>query len=219
LFVVKICGITTATDARMAASAGADAIGLNFYQPSSRYVSPARASSIVRDLPPSVAKVGVFVELSAADVMRISNEVGLDIVQLHGDESPEMLDRLRPMRVIRAFRVRDGDEETIPRYLDRCQQLKCLPEAILLDAFRPGQFGGTGATLNWQSLTGTRDLLSEIPMVLAGGLTADNVIQAIETIGPDAVDTASGVEKRPGEKDESLVRQFVTAARCALHID
>ena len=103
----------------------------------------------------------------------------------------------------------------VVQYLDRCQQLECLPDAILLDAFQKGQYGGTGRTIRWESFAGQTDWLGEIPWVLAGGLTPGNVAAAIEAIAPNAVDTASGVEKRPGEKDEALVRQFVTAARGA----
>ena len=150
-------------------------------------------------------------------ILRIVSAVGLDAVQLHGDEPPEMLDQLRCVPVVRAFRLSgETDMPAVARYLDRCRQLGCLPGAVLLDALRPGQFGGTGQTVDWQSLAGSTSLLSGIPLVLAGGLTADNVAQAVQTLRPDAVDTASGVETRPGEKDETLVRRFVAAARLAL---
>ena len=216
LFSIKICGITTVRDAQIAASAGADAIGLNFYRSSPRYVPAALAFSIARAIPGNVAKVGVFVNTPAKDVSRIASDVGLDQVQLHGDEPPEDLIQLSRLPVIRAFRVRDGDVGPVVRYLACCQQLRCLPAAILLDAFQEGQFGGTGKTIRWESLVGNTDFLGEIPLILAGGLTPDNVAAAIETIAPKAVDTASGVEKQPGEKDETLVRRFVTAARTAL---
>jgi phosphoribosylanthranilate isomerase len=151
-------------------------------------------------------------------VRQIASAVGLDAVQLHGDEPPEALEQLRGIPAVRAFRLAgQADMPAVAQYLDRCRQLDCLPRAVLLDALRPGQFGGTGQTADWQSLAGSVTLLAGIPWVLAGGLTAENVAQAVQTLCPDAVDTASGVEKRPGEKDETLVGRFVIAARSALH--
>ena len=216
MFSIKICGITTVHDALLVAAAGADAIGLNFYASSPRYVRPSRASSIVSAIPGELVKIGVFVNARATEVACIASDVGLDQVQLHGDEPPEDLMQLSPLPVIRAFRVRDGDVGPVVRYLERCQQLELLPAAILLDAFQEGQYGGTGKTIRWGALAGRTDWLGEIPLVLAGGLTPDNVAAAIEAIAPHAVDTASGVEKQPGEKDEVLVRRFVMAARGAL---
>jgi phosphoribosylanthranilate isomerase len=200
----------------MVSAAGADAIGLNFYPSSPRYVAPSDAFTIARTLPANVAKVGVFVNSGAEQIARIVDEVGLDCVQLHGDEPPEILQQLHPLPVIRAFRLSHRDCDQVVRYVDRCQELACWPQAILIDAFRPGQYGGTGATLDWTRLDAVTTIRGRIPVVLAGGLTADNVAQAITVARPDAVDTASGVEQSPGKKDPSLVRRFVAAARRAL---
>lgn len=216
VFAVKICGITNDDDAQVAVAAGADAIGLNFYRPSPRFVSVARARSIARAIPPTVAAVGVFVNMPAADIVRMSTEVGLQFAQLHGDEPPVVLSQLDPVRVIRAFRLGNEGTEPIFRYLDDCRQLDCLPTAVLIDAFRCGQFGGTGTTVDWKLLSEATAPLGEIPLVLAGGLTPENVAEAIEIVRPDAVDTASGVEELPGRKDAARVEQFVTAAIRAL---
>ncbi len=216
MFSIKICGVTNVRDAALVAQAGADAIGLNFYPPSPRYVDPAHASMILAQLTEGVTKVGVFVDAAVDDVLRIARELQLDAVQLHGDESPEYLAQVRWLSVVRAFRCRDAALEPVAQYLDRCGQLHCLPNAVLLDACQPGEYGGTGPTLDWQRLARSKDRLRGLPLILAGGLDADNVVEAIETVRPDAVDTASGVEASAGHKDPLRLRTFVAAARGAL---
>jgi phosphoribosylanthranilate isomerase len=216
LFSIKICGVTNVRDAALVAQAGADAMGLNFYPPSPRYVDPARASTLLAALPEGVTRVGVFVNAAVDDVLGIARELELDAVQLHGDESPEYLARVRSLLVVRAFRCPDAALGPVAQYLDRCDQLHRLPDAVLLDAYHPGQYGGTGITLDWQRLARSKDELLGLPLILAGGLDADNVVEAIETVRPDAVDTASGVEASAGQKDPLRLRTFVAAARGAL---
>jgi len=215
LFHIKICGVTTVADALLAAEAGADAIGLNFYAGSPRCISVATAQEIVQALPADVAKVGVFVNMPVAEVMARADSLQLDWIQLHGDETPEAIAELSPRRVIRALPCGPNALPTVVAYLERCQKLGALPGALLADAAAGTTYGGTGRTADWNQLTPPRDWLHDIPLVLAGGLTPDNVAAAIGTVQPDAVDTASGVESSPGKKDLDRVQRFVTAARHA----
>lgn len=217
LFSVKICGITQNNDARIAVAAGADAIGLNFYAASPRYLAPNRAAQIAAELPTSVCKVGVFVNTPPATVASIVRQVGLDMAQLHGDEPPEWIRQLAPLPVVRAFRQKDLGLGPVHEYLQRCDQMGCLPQAVLIDAYQPGQYGGTGKVVDWNSIRARPFLPKTIPLILAGGLGPDNVMEAIETANPDAVDTASGVEEGPGVKSEKLVSAFVSAARRGLN--
>lgn len=215
MFRVKICGVTSADDARLVASAGADAIGLNFYAGSKRYCPPDAARQIVAALPAGICKVGVFVNASAEQVRHTARELSLDLVQLHGDEPAELLRALRPLPVLRAFRI-GADLGAVEPYLQSCHALRCLPRMVLVDAAQGGQFGGTGQTLDWPALAAGRRKFRELPLVLAGGLNPSNVAEAIDQVRPWAVDTASGVESAPGKKSASLVRDFVAAARDAL---
>jgi phosphoribosylanthranilate isomerase len=211
---IKICGITNVDDALLAADAGADAIGLNFYPRSPRFIDEEVALAVVGALPAGVMKVGVFVNADAAEVRRIAEDLDLDLVQLHGDEPPEYLAGLADLRVIRAFRVGSAGTGPIAEHLDECRRLKCLPAMILVDAARKGQYGGTGQTVGCGLLASLRGK-GWPPLVLAGGLAPENVAEAIRQVRPAAVDTASGVESAPGRKDPDLVRRFVAAARGA----
>jgi len=214
MFRIKICGVTTAADAHAAAEAGADAIGLNFYRHSQRCLSTSAAKEVAGAVPPGICKVGVFVNSPSDEICRIFDDLGLDFVQLHGDEPPEMLAQLGGRPVIRAFRV--GDDTAPPRaYLERCRELGRLPQAVLLDAYQPGHYGGTGSVLKWDALRSQPDITLGLPLILAGGLTPANVDRGIRAVRPQAVDVASGVEKRPGEKDTALVAAFIHAARAA----
>lgn len=215
MFRVKICGITNVADARAVVQAGADAVGLNFYPKSPRYVAPDRARHIAARLPAGVVKVGLFVNADAAEVCETFDRLGLDLIQLHGDEPPEFLDSLRPRPVMRAFRLGPAGLPPVLEYLDRCRQLGCSPQLTLLDAHIPGQFGGTGMTADWTVAKGYPADPEHPPLVLAGGLTPQNVAQAIRAVRPTAVDTASGVELSPGRKDPAAVVDFVEAARQA----
>jgi phosphoribosylanthranilate isomerase len=208
---VKICGITSVDDARAAAALGADAIGLNFYPPSPRSVSLENAARILRALPPFVEPVGLFVNRPLTEVFAMAAELGALTIQWHGDD-PEVCTSLAH-RFIPAFAVRDRDNlETIRRYLDRCRDLDRLPAAVVVDAHVAGLYGGTGQLAPWELLAG---FPREVPLILAGGLTPDNVAEAVRVVRPYAVDVASGVESSPGRKDAEKVRRFIDQARGA----
>jgi len=219
MFRVKICGITNVEDAGVVAQAGADAVGLNFYARSKRYVTIPRALMIVDSLPTSVVKVGLFVNAEVDEVCETFDRVGLDLIQLHGDEPPSFLAQLGARPVVRAFRLLPPEGlDAVGRYLAECREMKCMPRMTLIDAYVEGAYGGTGQVADWQALTTYQPVRPEEPvppLVLAGGLTPDNVAEAIETVRPAAVDTASGVESTPGRKDHALVERFVERARHA----
>jgi len=214
MFRVKICGITRAEDARAAAEAGADAIGLNFYSASKRYCPPERAKEIASETPAWVCKVGVFVGATAEEIRRICRQVPLDVIQLHGDETPELLRTLRPLPLIKALPFA-GTAEPIAEFLLACHQQQALPRMLLVDAATGGRFGGTGEAIDWSLFASQRPKLSGMPLILAGGLTPDNVATAIRATHPWAVDVASGVESAPGKKSPELVRAFVAQAHQA----
>ena len=209
---IKVCGVTNEADARLAALCGADAVGLNFYPGSPRCVDPTTAGFILRELPPLVEAVGVFVNLPLRQVFQQVQPLGrIHTIQWHGQDR-ELSDCF-PYHLIAAFPVVDADSlRAISRYLDTCRGLARLPSAVLLDAHQPGQHGGTGRTAPW-------DLLASfhpgIPVLLAGGLTPDNVAEAVRRVRPYGVDVASGVEYSPGHKDPDKVRQFIDNARAA----
>jgi phosphoribosylanthranilate isomerase len=215
MFRVKICGITTVEDALAVVAAGADAIGLNFYCASPRYCPPDVAREIAAAVGDRVRKVGVFVNSPADEIRQTADALRLDMVQMHGDETPELLREIRPLGVVRAFRLGD-DLSSIHDYLRACHALMCMPRMALVDAARPGQYGGTGATLDWDWVGRNRAHFMGLPFVLAGGLTPQNVAQAIEAARPWAVDTASGVESSPARKSPERVGEFVAAAHRAL---
>lgn len=215
MFQVKICGITTVEDALAVAEAGADAVGLNFYPASARWIDELTAAEIVAALPPGVCKIGLFVNAGPAEICAVHDRLGLDMIQLHGDEPPEFLPQLGSRPIVRAFRCGEDGPQPALRYLDRCAQLGRAPEAVLMDAFRPGHYGGTGATINWLTLVDHHLHTSMPPLILAGGLRPETVAEAISVVHPAAVDTASGVEFSPGHKDPRKVAAFVAAARGA----
>jgi phosphoribosylanthranilate isomerase len=203
---VKICGITNWTDARRAVEAGVQFLGFNFYRPSPRYIRPAVARRIIRRLPERIAAVGVFVNESEAGMLAIARRVGLDYLQLHGDELPEQVARLkRKIPVIKAIRVRDSFR---PRQLDSFGRAS----AILLDGSDPRHHGGTGKTFNWSRARGSN---GSRRIFLAGGLTPENVAEAIRVAHPYAVDVCSGVEARPGRKDPARIVALMWAVKTA----
>ena len=216
MFRVKVCGVTTEEDAAMVAAAGADALGLNFYSRSPRYVSRQKAASIVACLPEGIVKTGLFVNAPPEEVASTFDQLGLDLIQLHGDEPAEYLVELGGRPVVRAFRVAAGGLPQVAQYLRRCLRLGCLPRLCLMDSYQEGQYGGTGCRPQWEELRRYPLDGWNPPMVLAGGLTPRNVTQAVQAVQPHAVDTASGVESSPGRKDPVLVRGFVEAAKRAL---
>jgi phosphoribosylanthranilate isomerase len=211
-FKIKICGITNVADALAAADAGADAIGLNFYEKSPRSVATADARRIVTALAESQAAavpIGVFVNHSVDEVRRIWRESPLAAVQLHGDEPPEMLAELSFIPIVRALRFGPGG---IAKIAQDCAACRVEPYAVLIDALSPGRYGGTGETVSWAGLADHERWLKR-PLVLAGGLTPDNVAEAIRIVRPQAVDVASGIESSPGKKDAAKMRDFVAAAQ------
>jgi phosphoribosylanthranilate isomerase len=219
-FRIKICGITSLDDATMAIGRGAEALGLNFYPKSKRCVSLETAAEIALFYSTTVPIVAVTVNFSLEEIFQIiSAAVDFGWIQFHGDETPEFLAQVKKelnLPLIRAFRWQHDSGHTITSYLDRCSELGCLPNSVLIDAFKPGEFGGTGALADWDAIADWRDQSGlQIPIVLAGGLNAENVVDAIARVRPDAVDTASGVESSPGQKDGKLVANFVAASKQA----
>lgn len=198
---VKVCGITRWEDAQLAVELGASALGFNFYPPSPRYLAPEAANAIIRRLPPLVTAVGVFAnEIDGAHIAAISREAGVAAVQLHGPKFPKADGTLAGFQMIRAVAVRDGmkvEDLTLSG-----------ASAYLLDAFDPDLPGGTGKTFDWIL---ARDAKKYAPIILAGGLTPENISQAICEVRPYAVDVASGVESSPGKKDPKKLRAFFAA--------
>ena len=217
VFRIKICGVTNVDDARAAVAAGADAVGLNFFSKSRRFVDSQTARRIADVIPDGVTKVGVFVNHDAAQIAEIVDRVGLDAVQLHGDEKPRLIAELPThVQVIRAYRCGPEGLAPLSRYLDECRASGRLPDAILVDADAGTNFGGSGDLADWALVAQHREALAGLPLILAGGLTPDNVAAAIAAVAPHGVDVATGVEREPGSKDQELVTKFIAAARGAL---
>jgi phosphoribosylanthranilate isomerase len=202
---VKICGITEFEDARDAALLGAAAVGFNFYENSPRYIEPAHASKIIEHLPPFVTIVGVFVNHpDPQNLEDFALSLGLHAVQLHGNETPDYCAMIQRVKVIKAFRV------------DSTFRVDLLRNhgsgTFLLDSSSPNQYGGTGRVFNWSRVYGANAFGS---IIIAGGLTADNVANVVEELHPFAVDVASGVESRPGKKDYEKMRRFIESVQRA----
>jgi len=199
---VKICGITSVADGLMAAGAGADMIGLMFYEGSPRHITLAQGVEIARALPPFVLRVGVFVNDDAALVTQAIAECGLNLLQFHGNETSDFCTQFGVMS-LKAVRVRDAES------------LKGLEDfqtdGFLLDAYAKSGLGGTGETFNWNLAVEAQKFGK--PIFLAGGLTPENVGAAVQQVHPFAVDVSSGVEAAPGKKDEVKVKAFIAAVR------
>lgn len=206
---VKICGITCTEDASFASDSGADYVGFVFHRHSPRYVTPAAAREICLQVPGTVKKVGVFVNMPASEVTEVVEECRLDVVQLHGDEDAAGYVNVAK-RIWRALRLVSGKWTPDPN------DWKC--ERMLVDAtVADGRYGGTGATADW---TTARQLASKRSVMLAGGLTAENVASGIETVRPAGVDVVSGVEAFPGRKDPVKVKRFIDTVRsCEARIE
>lgn len=201
--LVKICGVTSIADARVATDAGADLIGLIFYPPSPRYVTPEQAGAIVACLPAGLPAVGVFVNESFESIAEVVRQSGVSRVQLHGDESPDLCRRL-PWRCIKTLRFTEQVQpEIMPDY---------PVHAFLIEGFHSELYGGGGVQADWHRVA---SLHGYGRIILAGGLTPDNVQEAIGIVQPYAVDVCSGVEARPGTKDAAKVRAFVQNAKSA----
>jgi phosphoribosylanthranilate isomerase len=204
MILVKICGITNWPDAKAACDAGANMLGFNFYEKSLRRVSTVEAATMCAKLPAGVEPVGLFVNAKPAEIASLHAFVRFNAAQLHGDESPSIVSEVgRTVPVIKAFRVAaDFPLSTLDRYHEAF--------AFLLDGSRGGQYGGTGTAADWNV---ARRAASSHRIVLAGGLTPENVAAAIRAVRPYAVDVASGVETKPGKKDQAKVRAFIEEVR------
>ena len=195
---VKICGITSFNDAIIAANYGASALGFIFHEKSPRYINPEILKTWIVNIPSSIIKVGVFVNKDVDKLNKIAQELNLGMVQLHGDESPEYCNQMiKP--VIKVFRVNNKFDSIM---LNNYQVA-----TFLFDTYNKENYGGTGKSFDWQSIL---QLTTEIPVILSGGLNADNVLEGIEIVKPSAVDVSSGVEVAPGKKDEEKIKNLFT---------
>jgi phosphoribosylanthranilate isomerase len=210
---IKICGLTTLDDAQAAVDLGADMLGFNFYRPSPRYLAPAECARILGSLRNRGAQaetVGVFVNAPLSEIRAILDDCGLDLAQLHGDEPVELLIGLgeRAFKAIRPQSLQAARESLAHYGCDRRQRAP----ALLLDAARPGRYGGTGQAADWDLAA---SLAKDYPILLAGGLQAQNAGAAVAQVRPWGVDVASGVESQPGRKDHAKMAEFVAAVRRA----
>ena len=205
---IKICGVTNYEDALLVANLGAEYIGFNFFKDSPRKISEKNAKEIILKMPPFVTPVGVFVDEDPAALAKTAKKCALKMIQLHGSETPDYcrdVSQHCSLPVIKAFRISDEKSlETIPAYVDSA-------DYFLLDAFVPGEPGGTGEVFNWDLALKVKELNK--PIFLAGGLTPENVYSAVEKVLPYAVDTASGVERLQRRKDFEKMKLFVRSVR------
>jgi phosphoribosylanthranilate isomerase len=201
---VKICGITSVADAEAALEAGADALGLMFYPGSRRCISLETATDIARHLPPHVIRAGVFVDPNPSDVFAAIQLCQLNLVQFHGVETPEFCLQFGVM-TMKAFRIQNADSLSAMSTF--------FTDAFLLDSYVKGELGGTGETFNWDLAAAAKKFGK--PIFLAGGLTPQNVAEAVRKVTPFGVDVSSGVEKSPGKKDAKKMQDFVAAVRGA----
>ena len=200
---IKICGITNIDDALAAVEYGTDALGFVFVPGTPRYIDPENAAEIIAQIPPFVTIVGLFVDESKEHIQQIADQCKLDVLQLHGHESPDFC-RGFNRRVIKAFRIKDAESLTVLS--------QYTVSAYLLDTYVKGAMGGTGVTFNWSLAL---DAKQHGSIILAGGLNPDNVAQAVQQIYPYGIDVSSGVEAEPGRKDHNKVKNFIEAVRNA----
>jgi phosphoribosylanthranilate isomerase len=200
---IKICGITNLEDALATAAAGADALGFNFYKKSPRCIKPSKAAEIIDQLPPFIMPVGIFVNEREEKIREIMTSTGIQTVQFHGDESPEFCQRFGG-RVIKAFQVKDKESlKNMAHY---------RVGAFLLDSYRKGVRGGTGVTFDWHLAVVAKTFGN---VILAGGLTPENVAEAVKLVQPYGVDVAGGVEREKGIKDYVKLKKFILEVRRA----
>jgi phosphoribosylanthranilate isomerase len=206
---IKICGVTRPADVHEAGRLGADAVGLNFYEGSPRRIDPIAVGDVLAELPPFVAAVGVFVNRPLREAFAYLESWGrIRVVQWHGENCETNGDY--PHRVIPAFPVRDASSlAVVSSYIEACRALGRPPAAVLLDGHAPGRHGGTGRIAPWELIAAFRP---GVPVILAGGLTPENVAEAVRIVRPYAVDVASGVESAPGVKSAEKMHRFIAAA-------
>jgi phosphoribosylanthranilate isomerase len=200
---IKICGITNFDDALAATEAGADALGFNFYKKSPRYIEPEKAAEIIAQLPPFVVPVAIFVNEREEKIRDVMFTTGIKVLQFHGDERPEFCERFAT-RAIKAFQVKD--KESLKH------MVHYHVSALLLDSYRDGMRGGTGVTFDWHLAVVAKTFGR---VILAGGLTPENVAEAVQLVQPYGVDVAGGVEKEKGLKDHAKMKKFISEVRKA----
>jgi phosphoribosylanthranilate isomerase len=215
MFQIKICGITRAPDAAAVVSAGADAIGLNFYPKSRRYLRIVDAQNLLSTISIPVTKVGVFVDAAVNEILDTARKLKLEWIQLHGKEPADLLSQIPPtLSIVSVYRCDARGLSPLADYLASCDRFGRGPDAVLIDAQADGdEYGGTGRVADWERIARDREMVGNVPLILAGGLAPDNVADAIATVRPQGVDVASGVETQPGYKDTTLVQGFIAAAR------
>lgn len=199
---IKICGITNLGDAQGAIKAGCDAIGFIFYKKSPRYVTPLKAKKIISKLPKNIIKIGVFANARENTIRRVARLCKLDILQFHGNESPEFCDKFKLNKVIKAFRVKAELD------LKKISEYKTF--AYLFDTFVPSKLGGTGKKFDWKLIRHIDSI--KLPVFLSGGLTEKNVQEAMRHVRPAWVDVSTSVETEPGKKDHKKIKRFIQAA-------
>jgi phosphoribosylanthranilate isomerase len=200
---IKICGITNLEDALNSVKAGCNALGFVFYRKSPRYITPKKASEVIKHIPAHILRIGVFVNAKEKTIKRIARLCNLDMVQFHGNESPEFCKKFKGYKIIKAFRVKDK--------IELKDLLNYKPFAYLFDTFVRSKVGGTGEKFNWalvRHFSGFRK-----PIFLSGGLNVKNVTEAIKQVRPDWLDVSTSVEIKPGKKDYNKVRQFIEIVR------
>lgn len=227
-FKIKICGLTDPANVRPTVEAGAQALGLNFFSGSKRFIDPDQAVLLGETIPAEIMRVGVFVnDMMSPMMIHATGIPRLDYIQLHGEETVKQVadlhgllgsfdgdDSAKAPGIIKAFRLKSDPETEIGSFLDECKRRKVPLAAMLIDAFSTAGHGGTGERADWAALGRWTDRRG-VPLILAGGITPENVAEAIATVRPDAIDTASGVESSPGIKDPSRVRALVQTAEIA----
>ena len=202
---IKICGLRRAEDVSAAVDAGADALGFNFWTGTKRYIDPPEAARLIKGLPSKILPVGVFVDSMPNHILEVAAATGIQAIQLHGEESPEVLSALGAFKTIKAIKIGDRVEPA------RLQAFR-KADIILLDRAVNGMVGGTGVTFDWSLAAEAK---KHATILLAGGLNPGNVAEAIRQVRPWGVDVASGVESEPGVKDPTLIREFIRNARRA----
>ena len=200
---IKICGITNLEDALNSVKSGCNALGFVFYRKSPRYITPEKASQIVKHIPSHILKIGVFVNAEEETIKRIAKLCNLDMLQFHGNESPEFCKKFKGHKIIKAFRVKDK--------IELKNLLKYKTFAYLFDAFVKSKMGGTGKKFNWMRVRHLKGLRK--PIFLSGGLNKKNVTEAIRQVRPGWVDVSSSVELKPGKKDSKKVKEFIETAK------